>query len=163
MVGTRKNWVDKYDERTHQTWDKAQSTYYRELPDTSDKKTCTGLGWSIRLIKELTTISLAMWKNRCSCMHGHTKVKEKRLEKERLQNTIQNCYLNRNAVPKESHRMFSLPINDLLKKHLLLHLHAWIKKYEAHRCHADRCNTDKVLNTEEGSDESSVVTTSTRI
>ena len=113
-------------------WSDAQSIFYRDFPDTTAKKTCTGLGWSIRIIKELTTMSLTMWNNRCGCMHGHDEAEEKRIEKEKLRVLIQDCYLKKDVVPVEFHRMFSSPLCHLISRHSITYLNAWIEKYKAH-------------------------------
>ena len=154
-------WINMLKGRISRTWATAQSKFYREFPDTSEKKTCTGLGWSIQVIKELTTMSLAMWKNRCGCMHGNNVVEVKRIMKERLRDTIKECYLGRDKVPQDCQNMFSQPLNDLIKKHSMTYLQAWIDKYEAHKLQENRSEEERESNLHavgEGSSDDSVST-----
>ena len=72
------------------------------------------IGMEHQVIRELTTMSLVMWNNRCGCMYVHNADEEKRMKKERLREAIQESYLHRAAVPQEFQRMFVLSLNDFL-------------------------------------------------
>ena len=76
-------------------------------------------------------MTLAMWKNRCGCLHGHNEEEVRRLKKETLTYTITQCYLRRQEIPPDYQTMFKYPYYQLIKKYSFTYLKAWIARFHS--------------------------------
>ena len=76
-------------------WGIAQEVFYKMHPDFKKKKYCTVFIWTKRMVQALIEMSLNMWKNRCKCLHGHTKAEQTNIKRQQLLKKVKWCYRNR--------------------------------------------------------------------
>ena len=122
-------WTHMLRGRLSKTWSEMQEHFYRDHPDYRHKKTCTGLGWAVRMIKELTAMLLEMWASRCGCLHGHTKEEKKRRRKEGVAATVRKCYGRRGEVVIEHQDIFDEPLEEMLRDRSVHYLRAWVNMF----------------------------------
>ena len=67
------------------------------------------------MVKEVTTMMLAMWANRCGCLHGHTMADKKMKRRERIGTTVRRCYGRRGEVMMEHQDIFNQPVEEMVK------------------------------------------------
>ena len=154
-------WFNLLKGRLSKKWGEAQEKFYRQHPDTRTSKHHTGLGWTIKMIQIITTMSLAMWANCCGCLHGHD-VKEKNAkEKEKIQITVQKCYQKCRTLPSTYKYMFSIPVSELIKNRSISYIQSWIQSFYSIQLQCAREKNKGVEVSQGWSDEESISTVDT--
>ena len=87
-------WINVAKGRLCRKWGEAHGRYYNMHPDLRTQKWCTSQIWMRRMIGALLDMSLAMWKNRCDCLHGHSKSEQAAKRKEKIKDKIFWWYNN---------------------------------------------------------------------
>ena len=87
------------------------------------------MGWTIRLIKELTGMLLDMWANRCGCLHGHTVAEKKAKKREEIGRTVRKCYGRRGDIVVEHQDIFDQPVEEMVSTRSHHYLRAWINMF----------------------------------
>ena len=142
--------------RLSRKWGIMQELFYREHPDFRHSKTKTGLGWTIRMIKELTGMMLDMWASRCGCLHGHSKAEKKQKKKEEIGRTVRKCYGRRSEVVVEHQDIFDQPVDEMVRIISSHYLRAWVNMFYSLVLLSDRIRERK--DSQEACDEDSVMT-----
>ena len=122
-------WIHMLKGRLSKTWGMIQHRFYKEHPDLKDKKNCTGLSWTIRMMKELTGMLLEMWANRCGCLHGHTKAEKKLRKRAAIERKVRKCYGRREEVLREHQDIFEQPLEEMVKQRTTFYMSAWVNMF----------------------------------
>ena len=117
-------------------WGEAQGQYYAMHPDLRTKKWCTSQIWMRRMIGALLDMSLAMWKNRCDCLHGHSKSEQAVKRKEKIKDKIFWWYNNRRSIPESGQYLFRIEETKFIESRSPQYLEKWIDTVEAMKTQA---------------------------
>ena len=115
--------------RLSRKWAIIQEGFYRDHPNFKHCRTRTGLGWTIRMIKEFIAMLLDMWKSRCGCLHGHTRVEEKRKQREEIGEKVRKCYGRRGEIVIEHQDIFQQAVEEMINTRSPHYLRAWINMF----------------------------------
>ena len=83
------------------------------------------------MIKELIGMLLDMWAHRCGCLHGHTKVEQKRKKREEIGRTVRKCYGRRGEIVVEHQDIFNQPVEEMIRERSPHYLRAWTNMFYA--------------------------------
>lgn len=108
----RIGWMNMLKGRLSWKQEEIQELFYRGYPDYQHQKMHTGIGWKIRMIKELTSMLLVTWTSHCGCLDGHTKTENKQRRGDEMGATVRKCYGRRGEVVTEHQQIFDQPVED---------------------------------------------------
>jgi hypothetical protein len=118
-------WRQLYNGRISLSLIETMDNHYRELGLNEMK--FTGTRWAIRLIVNLWSIILELWKTRNEIIHDNESTKTTNIIKERVQGRVLRCYELSDMLPfKDRHQWFSMEIADMLKQDVKF-MEAWVK------------------------------------
>jgi hypothetical protein len=96
-----------------------------------------GKRWAIRLIVNLWSTILELWKTRNEIIHDKESTKNNNIIKERVKGRVLRCYELSDVISfKDRHQWFSMDITDMLKQDAKF-MEAWVKIAERVICIAN--------------------------
>ena len=139
--------------------------YYADHPELRIKKFFNEKTWSLKMVESLVNMMLAMWANRCKCVHGHTKEEQQLRRKELLMQKLQGCFRLQRQIPTAYHQIFRRSPIEMWEECSAHYMEEWIVTFEAIRMQTQRKYCDwfhirkgKAEVDEEADEESSVNT-----
>ena len=106
-------------------------------------------------------MSLAMWANRCGCLHGHNVGEKNAKEKEKLEIIVQKCYQKGRFLPVEYKYMFSTPVRELIRNRSIPYIQSWIQTFYFIKLQSSREQSKGLRGSQGWSDEESIFTVDT--
>ena len=124
-------WINFAKGRLCKKWGEAQALYYKERPDLREKKYYTAASWSKQIVAALVDMSLAAWKNRCDCLHGHTQAEKLQLKRDKVRKRIEWCYQNKRKLPEKFHYLFKVDVEEMCNNRSPYYLQQWVESFNA--------------------------------